>query len=147
MSVFPPPPNYEPSDQPYRHVGTRREPALVLIFSLLTCGIYYLYWLHMVSYEIQAFLGDRDTDPGMEVFLAIITCGIYIIFWDYKVARKLAMMQQMVGLMPQDNSTLFVVLDFVDMALCHVAGVGIIPAMIEQGTLNDVWAKCGANRL
>lgn len=55
---------------------TPRDPALTLVLILLTCGIYYLYFIYIVSEETQEFTGDRDFSPGMEIFLSIITCGI-----------------------------------------------------------------------
>ena len=40
-------------------LGTRRDPVVVLIFILLTCGIYYLYFIYAVSKETQDFEGSR----------------------------------------------------------------------------------------
>ena len=40
-------------------LGTRREPALVLVLILLTCGIYYLYFIYKSSEEMGEFFG-RD---------------------------------------------------------------------------------------
>ena len=39
-------------------LGTRREPALVLVLILLTCGIYYLYFIYKASQEMDDFLGE-----------------------------------------------------------------------------------------
>lgn len=120
---------------PYSSLGERRDPALVLVFTLLTCGIYYWFWLYRVSEETQRFLNEPDTSPGIEILLCLVTCGLYILYWDYKQAKKIMRMQMMVGLPPADNAVLYIVLNLI--------GLGFINAMIEQGHLNDVWLRAG----
>ena len=117
----------------FGRIGERREPGLVLILSLLTCGIYYLWWIAEVSKETQEFLNEPDTSPTMEVVLTLVTCGIYNIYWDYKMGKKIARMQGAVGMTPTDNSVLYLVLDLL--------GVGVVNGLMEQGALNDVWYR------
>jgi hypothetical protein len=121
-------------------IGERREPALVLILSLITCGIYYLFFIANVSRETKEFLGEEGLSPGMEVLLSIVTCGIYTVYWDYMIAQRIVRMQEMVGLRPVDNGILYLVLNFI--------GLGIIPAMIQQEHLNQIWtaAQTGGMR-
>jgi hypothetical protein len=83
------------------------------------------------------FDGEPDTSPSMELLFSIISCGLYTIYWDYKVAQKIARLQMKVGLPPTDNSTLYLVLNFI--------GLGLIPSMIEQGHLNDIWYRATQN--
>ena len=130
--MYSPPPPYQP-DVPNRFPGERRDPALVLVFSLLTCGFYYIYWLYKVSEETQRYLQEPDTAPSVEVLLCFATCGLYILYWDYKIARKIMRMQQSVGLPPVDNTILYLVL--------NLLGLGIVNALIEQGHLNEVWHR------
>jgi hypothetical protein len=116
----------------YRRLGTRREPGLVLLFGILTFGIYYLWWIHEVSRETQEYLGEPDTTPTLEVVLTVVTCGIYIYFWDWKMAEKIHRMQQMAGVPnPTNNNILYLVL--------NLFGLGIVNSMIEQGHLNEIW--------
>ena len=112
-------------------IGERREPALVLILSIITFGIYYLYWVYQASAETQEFLAEPDTSPGVEVLLFVVTCGLYTLYWDYKMAQRIAKMQRMVGLREVDNGVLYIVLDLV--------GVGIVNGLIQQGQMNEVW--------
>jgi hypothetical protein len=119
-------------------VGQRFEPPIVLLLSIVTCGIYYLFYIARVSQETQDFLGEQDTSPGLEVLLTLATCGLYNIYWDYKMGHKIAKMQAMVGLRVVDNSALYLVLDIVQ--------VGLFNSMIQQGHLNEIWYAAGANR-
>ena len=127
-------------------IGTRREPGLVLLFTLLTCGIYYFWWLHAVSGEVQDFLGERgrELSPGTELLLCLVTCGIYNIYWDYKYGKKIVEMQSRAGLPPADNSLLYLVLDLVGVG--GFAGLGILCPVLQQNQLNEIWNAAGGVR-
>ena len=66
-----------------------RNVALVVLFSILTCGIYSIYWLYVTAEDLN--MEDPD-DPLMNYILAlllgIITCGIFTIYWEYKFFKK-----------------------------------------------------------
>ncbi|MDR3710892.1 MAG: DUF4234 domain-containing protein [Capsulimonadaceae bacterium] len=128
--VFPPPPNIPPSPPPK---GKYREPGIVLLLSLVTCGIYYLIWIYNASAEMNTYMGERDTDPAMEVVLSLLTCYLYTTYWDYKTGRKIARMQEKAGIAPVDNSLLYLILNLV--------GLGFLPHLMQQGHLNEIWAK------
>lgn len=68
-----------------------RNIALAVIFSILTCGIYGLYWLVKLNNDMCALTPDDSyqTGGGMVLLLTIITCGIYGWFWAYKMGCKM----------------------------------------------------------
>ena len=51
----------------------KRSPGIVILLSIVTCGIYAWYWVYCVSKETKDFLGDDSINPGLEVLLSIIT--------------------------------------------------------------------------
>jgi hypothetical protein len=114
-------------------LGVPRSPVLILLLCFITCGLYYLYFIYVVTDETQKFLGDTEIDmhPCLEVLLTIITFGLWNIYWDYRMGKRMARMCQLVGLPITDNAVLYLVLD--------LFGVGIINAILEQDTLNRVW--------
>ena len=118
-------------------IGERREPGLVLLFSILTCGIYYYWWVYKVSAEVQEFLGEPDTPPIIELVLAALTCGLYLFYWDWKIAEKIDRMRGQVGLAPTNSALLYLVLNILGAG--PVYGLGLLVPMIEQGHLNEVW--------
>lgn len=126
-----------PNDPYPRRLGEYREPWLVLLLHVVTCSIYYWWWIYAASKEMREFDDVPDTDPGTEVLLSIITCGIYTIYWDFKTAKKIARLQSRVGLPQSDNSILYVIL--------NLLGLGLIPSMIEQKDLNDIWHRAQQN--
>ena len=118
-------------------IGERREPGLVLLFTILTCWIYYLWWLYTVSREMQEFLGESDVSPGTELLLNVLTCGFYNIYWDYKCGKKIVEMQARVGLPRSDNSVLYLVLDLLGVG--GFGGLGLLCPALQQAQLNEIW--------
>lgn len=118
-------------------IGERRDPALVLVFILLTCGIYYLYFIYKVSEETQEYLGEPDTAPIVDMLLCFLTCGLWNIYWDYKTGKKIARMDERAGLPVTDNAVLYLILDLLGVG--GFASVGIINAVLQQDSLNRIW--------
>ncbi|MCX7922809.1 MAG: DUF4234 domain-containing protein [Clostridia bacterium] len=113
--------------------GTFRSPALVVILGLVTCGIYFFYWIYKVSDEMKSFNDDPGINPGMELLLSIITCGLYTIYWFYKYGKIIAQAQAQVGMTPEDNSILYLVL--------AIFGLSIVNTAIMQASMNKLWAQ------
>jgi len=110
-----------------------RDPAMVLVLSYLTCGIYYLIWVKDISQELIDQLGETDTSPALEALLTLVTCGFYSMYWDYKTNRKIMRLQEAKGVRPVDNTALYLILDIV--------GFGMVNALIQQNHLNELGAK------
>jgi hypothetical protein len=123
-------------------LGQPRSPVLVLLLTFLTCGLYYLWIIYIISAETRDALGETEINvsPGAEVLLTIVTFGIWDFYWDYRMGKRMALMCQRVGLPVTDNAVLYLVLDLV--------GVGFVNIVLEQDTLNRVWkaAQTGAWR-
>ena len=69
---------------------TKRSVITVIILSLVTCGIYSLYWTYVTAEELNA--KDNTEAPLTNFIVAFllgwITCGIYLLYWDYKFYVK-----------------------------------------------------------
>ena len=66
--------------------GSVRNPIQVILLSIVTCGIYYYYWLYLTTKEIKAATNNESLDPMKTILFTIITCGIYSIYWYYKIS-------------------------------------------------------------
>ena len=117
--------------------GTPRDPGLTLVLILLTCGIYYLYFIYVVSQETQDFLGEPEMSPGVEVLLSLITCGLWNVYWDYRMGKRVAEMCERVGLPVTDNAVLYLVLDLVGFG--GFGSLGLVNPVLQQDSLNRVW--------
>ncbi|MBO5648398.1 MAG: DUF4234 domain-containing protein [Clostridia bacterium] len=110
----------------------KRNPAVVLLLSLVTCGLYSLYLIYAISREVRDFRGDSSIDPMLELVLTILTCGLYEIYWYYKFGRLVFDMQNRTGV--QGASDLSLVL-----LLLPLFGFGVISMLLLQNELNRVW--------
>lgn len=112
--------------------GEIRNPVMILLLSLITCGIYYMYWIYKASEEVQTYNNNQSTSPAVELILCLFTCGIYFIYWHYKYAKLIAECQQMAAMTPEDNSIVVVILS-----------IFFYPAagMILQGSMNKIWEQ------
>jgi hypothetical protein len=117
-------------------VGEKRDPVMVIVYGLLTCGIYLYFWIHQTSTDIKNALGGReDINPTMDVVLTICTCGLYFIYLCYRYPQLLLELQDKAAQPRNDISTISIVL-----ALC---GVGIVSLFMIQTELNKVWESAG----
>ncbi|MBO6195098.1 MAG: DUF4234 domain-containing protein [Bacilli bacterium] len=66
----------------------KRDIAISIILTIVTCGIYGLYWCACLNDELKhEAKEDGFTSGGMVVLLSIVTCGIYTIYWSYKMGE------------------------------------------------------------
>jgi len=108
----------------------KRSIAEVIILSLITCGIYYLYWIYAFSNDIKTYLDDETINPGLEVLLSIVTCGIYTIYWMYKYGKLLTTCQEKAGVQVEDNAVLYLVL--------AIFGLAIVNEGLMQNSMNVI---------
>jgi hypothetical protein len=66
-----------------------RTPALVVLFTLCTGGLYGLYWLYRTSAELhEALREDEEIRPALEILLTVLTLGLYGFWIVLRNARK-----------------------------------------------------------
>ena len=67
----------------------KRDIVKAILLSIVTCGIYSIYWFIKLNDEMNAITGnEKDTSGGIAFLLTLVTCGIYSIFWAYKMGQK-----------------------------------------------------------
>lgn len=107
-----------------------RNIGVAILLSILTCGIYYFYWIYKVTNEVSYLTGDSSFRGGLTVLLGIITCSIYFWFWYYQLGEKLSELQTRDSQATNNDSILLVIL--------AVLGFGIVAIAIAQSNLNKV---------
>lgn len=104
----------------------RRNIALCIIFSIITCGIYTMYWLVKINNEGKELADQKEfTSGGLVLLFTIITCGIYGIYWGYKAGE---MTDKMKGNPYGSTNILFLILS--------IFGLDIINYAIMQDAIN-----------
>lgn len=106
----------------------KRDIAVAVILSIVTCGIYGLYWFVVMTDESNRVSGDNTTSGGIALLLTIVTCGIYGIYWNYKMGKKMYEAGQNYNKDISDNSILYLLLS--------IFGFSIVNYCLIQSDLN-----------
>ncbi|MBQ3061380.1 MAG: DUF4234 domain-containing protein [Lachnospiraceae bacterium] len=102
----------------------KRDIVKCIILSIVTCGIYGLFWFIKLTDDTNTVAGIPDGTSGVTALvLTLVTCGIYGWFWAWKQGEK---MDQITG--TSNNGIIYILL--------QVFGLGIIAYAIMQDNLN-----------
>lgn len=99
----------------------RREVGLAIIFTILTCGLYGIYWFIQITDEASWLSGDDSISGGMALLLTIVTCGIYKLFWSYRMGKLMYQAHERYGRVPTDNSILYLILSLLQLDIISYA--------------------------
>lgn len=66
-----------------------RSIPICIILSLITCGIYGIYWFICLTDEVNEVTQEEGTSGLLSFLLSLITCNLYGIYWGYKMGDKL----------------------------------------------------------
>ncbi len=107
----------------------KRDIAICIILSIVTCGIYGLYWLSCLADDVNTVSENPgDTSGIVVVLLSIVTCNIYQIYWMYRAGDKIDVARQRHGLPSQNNGIVYLLLT--------LFGFSIIAWALLQNELN-----------
>lgn len=97
----------------------KRSIILAIIFSIITLGIYDLYWFVCLTNDSNEMSpADKTASGGLAILYTIITCGLYQLYWVYKLGKKVG-----------DSGFLYLILDFFTL--------GIVPFLMAQSKINN----------
>ncbi|MEG1103745.1 MAG: DUF4234 domain-containing protein [Oscillospiraceae bacterium] len=108
-----------------------RNIALCIVLSIVTCGIYDLYWWACLADEGNIGAGVPGTSGIGVVLLSFITCGIYGLVWAYGMGEKINMAKAAYGMRGDQNLGIaFLIL--------NLFGFGIVTNAIIQNEFNKM---------
>ena len=84
-----------------------RSIVLYIILSIITCGIFGLYWFVCITEDTNAAADVAGTSGGLALLFTIITCGIYGFYWAYKCGEKLDIAKEKRGMPVTEESFIF----------------------------------------
>lgn len=111
----------------------KREIALAIILSIITCGIYGIIWFIGMTDDVNKLTGDNKTSGGMAFLFSLLTCGIYGIYWSYRMGQRLNEAGKMYDKNIEDNSILYLVLT--------IFGLQIVSWALIQNEINGFATK------
>lgn len=104
--------------------------VVCILLSLITCGLYEIYWFITLVNDLNYVSGDdRASSGGIVFLLSLITCGIYGIYWAYKAGEKVDWIRQRRGILSSSTGILYLLLWFF--------GLGIVVLALAQSEIND----------
>ena len=108
-----------------------RNIVLAIVFSLITCGIYAIYWFIVLTDEAKEAAGDTELASGGLAFVfTLLTCGIYGYYWAYRMGQIMNKAGEKNNLSIADNAVLYLVF--------QLLGLGIVNYCLIQNDLNKI---------
>lgn len=109
----------------------QRNVAVCIILSIVTCGIYGIYWFIKLTDETNALAQvEAPTSGGTAFLLTLVTCGIYGWFWCWKQGEKIDVAKTAKGMPSSNSGVLYLILQFV--------GLGIVAYALMQNEINNM---------
>ena len=114
------------------YVGKYRSGGIILLLSIVTCGIYFFYWLYVTMEDINKATGEQRLDSTL-LLIGSIFCAPVILVALYKIKKNLEHLSKQHRTYYQDNFVLWLILSL----LC---GIGELVAIFQVSKgLNDIW--------
>ena len=123
------------------YIGKTQNAITVILLSIVTCGIYGIYWLYTAINDINSATDQKIIDnPTMYLVLSIICFPFYWVTL-YKIDKALAELCPKEGVTYKENFMLWIL-------LAVLAGIGTFFAMFNViDAFNAVWANRSENNI
>lgn len=108
----------------------KRSIAVCIILSIVTCGIYGIYWYICLNNDTNTASNTFGTSGGMVVLLTFVTCGIYGFYWAFKQGEKLDAAKNSRGIPSSNSGILYLILS--------LFGFSIVAWALMQNELNKL---------
>lgn len=102
-----------------------------ILFTVLTCGIYGLFWQNRLFKAVNSLSGQERFSFWPWLLLSLITCGIYNVYIQYQYGVALMDVQKEAGARVNNSLPWLAV-------IVHLFGLGIVMMAIEQDELNQL---------
>ncbi len=110
----------------------KREIAISIILTFVTCGIYGIYWFIVMTDEMNLASNKQNpTSGGMAFLFTFLTCGIYGYYWAYRMGEQVDELKQYRGIQSSNTGILYLL-------LC-IFGLSIVTYALIQSELNTMY--------
>ncbi len=108
--------------------------ATDIVLSLITCGIYNLFWKARQFRALNAFVGREEFGFWTWFFLTLVTCGIYHVYTQYRMGAVITEINRTLGLPPNENLALISL-------LLSIFGLVLVADAIQQSEINGFFGS------
>lgn len=106
----------------------RRDIATSIILTIVTCGIYGLFWFITLTDDLNYLHGTAEITGGKALAFTLITCGIYGIYWAYKMGVRIDEVKTQHGEASANSGIIYLILS--------IFGLGIVGYALMQSEIN-----------
>jgi hypothetical protein len=127
-------------DRPMDYQIQKRDMGLLVLFSVVTLGIYYVYLMAMWAKDINYLVRRERHNPILVVVLGVATCTLALLVWEAVYAYDLQKITSDRDV-PDRNASLgsyVLILNIISMAVAFVSGGFAIILSVGLG----IWALC-----
>ena len=108
----------------------KRELVICIILTIVTFGIYGIYWFFCLHNDTQRVASEEGTSAIVAFLLSIVTCGIYSFYWIYRRGQLIEKAYQQRGRNESDKAVVYLILSIV--------GLSIIAYALMQNEINKI---------
>lgn len=109
---------------------TNRSVATVVILTIVTCGIYGLYWLYVTADGLENYGRTGSVSPVVQLILAIFVSVAGYVLFGIAANENLNSIRAQKGLPPVDNKVAYILLGlFIPIVL-----IGLVQSEINKLT-------------
>lgn len=102
---------------------------LYIVLSVLTCGLFQIYWFIVLAGDIKRLKGGTKPNGVIDFLLGFITCGIYLLYCYYQYPKYIVEIQEKRGIEVNDVSLVSLLVGIF---------FGIISLALIQNELNKI---------
>lgn len=113
-----------------------RNIATCIILSIITCGLYGIYWFISMVNDINEASENGGPSGAVVFLLSLVTCSIYRWYYMYKAGRDITTAQKMRGIDTDSNSGIVYL-------ILSVVGLDIVSWALIQNELNKLAEEFG----
>ena len=106
----------------------RKDVAVAIILTIVTCGLYGLYWFVSLTNDLNELTDKNGTSGGMALVFSLVTCGLYTFYWMFKSGEKVDILRRNRGESGEYTSIIYLVL--------ALFGLSIVSYALIQDELN-----------
>ncbi len=103
--------------------------GVAIILTIVTCGLYGLWWQYKQIEILNAWLGREEYNFWTYLLLSIITCGLFAVYYEYKMAQGINEIQHRGVGRVNENLALICL-------LLSICALGIVSPAIQQADIN-----------
>ncbi len=120
-------------NKPNSHKGEALKVDLVyaIIFTIITCGIYNLYWNYKQMKTCNFLLGRNEFSWAVWFFGSLLSCGLYHIYYQYQMGSAIMEIQE------DKSKTVFEHLNIIGL-FATICGGSIVVDIIHQLEINKI---------